>query len=857
MKTILSIHVRTLAIAIAAWFVGVQASFASPFCLPPGPVDAGVLRAAPEECLFYLGWNGAGKVDGKSENQTEQLLAEKEIQTFVSQIDSQVTALVQQAMRGNPAAAAFADDLPALVKGVLTRPVALYVSKVAFGPMGPDVKAGLVINTGDMQPAFAKAIAQLEALALTALPPGMKLEELDVAGAKLHRAPSPPGAPVVVWGFKDSYFLISVGADAGQELVKRLAAGSPPAWLANVQQQAAIKRPGTTWYVNLAGILQTAGPFLTDPKMIAAIDALGIQNVKQISSVSGFDRTGMTSKTSVATKGELKGIFAALAGKPLTAADLHPVPKEVNFAIAARLDAAKILSRALEVIANIDPAAREQANRGLAEVDTQLGVSLTDDVLAVLGDVWCAYGMQPKAVPDKDAPQAADFALTVTVRDRKRFDTTYQALISRLKQAAEKSNGAWEVKQSTFRGQQVYYVPLKRSEAAPAQLPSPFNFQPANSGLTPCWCLTDERLVVCSNPQGLKDFLIRSGSAPSLAAQSELATSFKGSGGPLLVTYSDTAAELRSAYPQLQALLPVASAGLAGAGLNFQIPALPSLATLERHARPSILLLKQTQSGFLLEDHQTVPIVNARSMATSGIGIALLLPAVQAAREAARRTQSMNNLKQIGVAMQNFHDVFKRFPASTYDKDGKPLLSWRVHILPFVEAQALYQQFHLDEPWDSEHNKPLVAQMPAVFRNPNFDNPEKTVYLACTGEHALFADGKADKGHAAGETAATIVGGKETAWARSVGLADIADGTSNTIMVVEANPDQAVIWTKPDDLHIDADKPMAGLGSLRPGGFNALLCDGSVRFVSSMINLEMLKRLFNPRDGMPIQADGF
>ncbi|HEV7225254.1 MAG TPA: DUF1559 domain-containing protein [Pirellulales bacterium] len=243
--------------------------------------------------------------------------------------------------------------------------------------------------------------------------------------------------------------------------------------------------------------------------------------------------------------------------------------------------------------------------------------------------------------------------------------------------------------------------------------------------------------------------------------------------------------------------------------------------------------------------------------ATAAVLVGLLLPAVQAAREAARRSQSTNNLKQIGLALHNFHDVFGRLPASTYDKDGNPLLSWRVHILPFVEGQAFYQQFHLDEPWDSEHNKPLIAQMPAVYRNPNFADHEKTVYLGCTGEHAVFAEDKADKGHTAREIAATIVGGKEVAWARSVSFADITDGLSNTIMVVEANPDQAVIWTKPDDLPIDADKPMAGLGGLRPGGFTALFCDGSVRFISAMVGADTLKLLFDPRDGMPIPPGKF
>src|SRR5690349_15365237 len=119
---------RIALVAFVGWLLQVQASLASPFCLPPGAPDAGVQRAAPEECLFYLGWNGAGQADAKSGNQTEQLLAEDEVQKFVSQADAQITALVQQAMRGNPAAAMFADHLPVLIKTVLTRPFALYVS---------------------------------------------------------------------------------------------------------------------------------------------------------------------------------------------------------------------------------------------------------------------------------------------------------------------------------------------------------------------------------------------------------------------------------------------------------------------------------------------------------------------------------------------------------------------------------------------------------------------------------------------------------------------------------------------------------------------------------------------------------
>src|SRR4249919_3311122 len=100
--------------------------------------------------------------------------------------------------------------------------------------------------------------------------------------------------------------------------------------------------------------------------------------------------------------------------------------------------------------------------------------------------------------------------------------------------------------------------------------------------------------------------------------------------------------------------------------------------------------------------------------------IALLLPAVQAAREAARRAQCVNNLKQIGLAMHNYHDVKNGLPPSAIvDKQGKPLLSWRVAILPYIEQQPLYDKFKLDEPWDSPNNKDLIQYMPSIYMCPS------------------------------------------------------------------------------------------------------------------------------------------
>jgi hypothetical protein len=88
---------------------------------------------------------------------------------------------------------------------------------------------------------------------------------------------------------------------------------------------------------------------------------------------------------------------------------------------------------------------------------------------------------------------------------------------------------------------------------------------------------------------------------------------------------------------------------------------------------------------------------------------------LKSARAQAGRAQSVNNLKQIGLALHNYHDVYKSFPpAAIYSKDGKPLLSWRVAMLPYLHTSQgnLLKKFRLDEPWDSEHNRALIARMP-------------------------------------------------------------------------------------------------------------------------------------------------
>ena len=220
----------------------------------------------------------------------------------------------------------------------------------------------------------------------------------------------------------------------------------------------------------------------------------------------------------------------------------------------------------------------------------------------------------------------------------------------------------------------------------------------------------------------------------------------------------------------------------------------------------------------------------ASQTAVIGVLVALLLPAVQAAREAARRMQSSNNLKQIALAMHMYHDANKVFPPrASYAADGTPLLSWRVHILPYIGEEALYKQFRLDEAWDSPHNKQLVEQMPSVYRNPSaLPSNSMASYVVPCGKGAIFE----------GQDGTPMI--------------RIQDGTSNTILALEANENTSVTWTKPDDYNFDPDRPMQGVGNAHPGGFMVAMADGSVRFVSSTLDPALFLRLLMMADGQAV-----
>ncbi|MGH7173828.1 MAG: DUF1559 domain-containing protein [Gemmataceae bacterium] len=253
------------------------------------------------------------------------------------------------------------------------------------------------------------------------------------------------------------------------------------------------------------------------------------------------------------------------------------------------------------------------------------------------------------------------------------------------------------------------------------------------------------------------------------------------------------------------------------------------------------------------------------------------------ARDMAR---SRLNLKKLALAMHNYNDTYNRLPlAATVGKNGKALLSWRVELLPFIEQQALYNQFKRDEPWNSPHNLKLLSKMPAVYAplGVKTRRPYSTFYQvfvsagssgrggmpgAAAGQvpgmpggpqggrpgglpfGSILPGGPPRMGSAPGG-AATVRENVYTAFVKGRATripASLPDGTANTILIVEAgNP---VPWTKPEDLHYAEDEPLPELGGLFPNVFHAAFADGAIHTLTKNYSEKQLRYAITANDGM-------
>lgn len=217
-----------------------------------------------------------------------------------------------------------------------------------------------------------------------------------------------------------------------------------------------------------------------------------------------------------------------------------------------------------------------------------------------------------------------------------------------------------------------------------------------------------------------------------------------------------------------------------------------------------------------------------------GLVIALLLPAQRGAREAARRQQCSANLKQIVLALHNYHQGLGAFPPPyTVDADGNRLHSWRTSILPYVEQYELFNSIDFSKPWDDSANAHARQQSIPLYHCPSSTHGDnETTYLAITGPGSLFTD----------------------AGVRD--FDDITDEPTETLIVIETTADRAVEWMSPQDMTVDEllaiiEDPDAETN--HPGMLMAAFADGTVRVITLDYDTEQIRAMLTIAGGETVE----
>jgi hypothetical protein len=384
------------------------------------------------------------------------------------------------------------------------------------------------------------------------------------------------------------------------------------------------------------------------------------------------------------------------------------------------------------------------------------------------------------------------------------------------------------------------------------------------------------RMIILSNEEGMKRCLDQKGGKPSgvlergvaelkgkhhmtgaFAITDEMIKKIPPDARPMVAPFLETKGILFSSDAADKSVTEITlvfdaddKAGAAKEALvgfkDLAIKALPALkgegANIPNMAQGMAMAEAALRDLTIAQNGKDVTVKMQMDSAAAAVLPGLILPAIQKVREASAGSQSANNLKQLAVAMINYADAHQGQlpPFVKYSAAGKPLWSWRVELLPYLEQGAMYNQLKQDEPWNGPNNRNVLANMPAVFKHPNQNQFQKnqTHYQVFQGQGAVFNAGQ-----------------RQTQIKYPAG---IPDGTSNTIMIVEArNP---VNWAAPNVLDVSVFFTPQGphnfapfmLGVVNNQPINAVMFDGSLRKIQPNANGQHLAWAIMPADGQPL-----
>lgn len=730
------------------------------------------------------------------------------------------------------------DDAKEMVEQLLSGGLSATVSLESVGPPLPRVMVVL--------PDAAPRLAALERLMTILAESASKIEKTMEDGRTISRIriPDLPGIEIG-WWVAGNHLVIASASGSVIDCLK-VESGEVASLAANAvherfdSMQLNGVRTGGGW-VDIDSIVRRVGQLpLQAPAesglrtMEDLFKHLGVDNVESYSFQSGINGRALVGSSQWTMKGKARGIMSFQNAPSMSLEDLPPLPPGTNGFFAFSQDWKQNYLEILSIIRSLSGGkSNENLTKFLAGLPAMLGFDPERDLLDALGNVTCVFGD-----PDQGA-LGLSYGIAIEVRDPDRIRRVVSRLLRQIARTFDPSqvNVVSRVRQ----GQEILTFGLR------------------SMAIYPAVAVDDHWLVIGSMPQTVEAFLARQQGqldrwTPDDQTEASLAET---SGDFLSMTYVDTPKIYRSilsAAPTLLGFFSVVSNGIWPQGIG--LPSVADLPPAERFVRP---LFPNTSIYFRDGDHlrgvsrsslPALPSFENAGMLALPVGIAVLLPAVQQARNAARRSLSRNNLKQFGLALHNYHDSYGAFPEGTVanpELKVEQRLSFVVELLPFLDGQT-GSRIDRKEAWDAPVNRQFTQSVLNVMQQAS--QPGNTSSGLPAAHYVGISGWGPDSAKLPIEHDRAGIFGYD----RKTRIAQITDGTSNTLMMSEVMGGFGP-WAQGGPSTIRGFEKMPyvngpdGIGSNSREGFQGLMADGSVRLLSPKTDPELLRRLAAMHDG--------
>jgi prepilin-type processing-associated H-X9-DG protein len=653
----------------------------------------------------------------------------------------------------------------------------------------------------------------------------------------------------VSWWNESGHLVLGVGLRASEQIIATATGKADnitknPRWT-EMRKSDRYKVDSLAW-LDIGSLMDQFGDMSLPPTPAGEVmtarelaTMLGIHNIRELTMQAGYNGLQTWNDVRMNADGPLTGLATLLQQRTLSLDELPPMPKGTSGFAAATFDLYGAVDTVLQTIRPImqktEPQAEVQMDEGISQMHEIFGGDPKEELIAGLGDVWCVYA-DPAALP---IPIGFSPVVAVSVKDKDVVASGVERLIDLLQQAG---NPNFTIRKSSKDGRDF------------------FSFNLTGMPVVPTIMITEKWLVGSITPGSAQSMAQREiGKLPSWKPTDQIEAALK----ELPQTYTSiTVSDPAPTYQQALQFAPMGLSlleqnvlpNLGGAvEMPFGVEDLPAAELVTEPMFPNVTVGYTTENGIGSTTRQSVPsnpMGNVSATVAVPVMVALLLPAVQQAREAARLTQSKNNLKMIGLAMHNYHETFNELPQGTVpneDLEPEERLSWAYSILPFLEQVVLYNELDGKLGWEAEENTLGLQTAIPVYQNPSQPgarpNPSSGDYVGMAGVGEDAATLKAD------DPKAGIFG-----YDRKVRFRDITDGTTNTIMVTDSSkPNASYLAGGKATIRGFSKSPYLngpdGIGSPHNGIVQVLFADGSVRAISVNTDETVLEALATKAGG--------